>query len=78
MYVRVGGCSWAEGLAGFVRMLVQHGANPNIGNADQRSPLHEAACNGHTKVVAILLTAGASIGMQDRGGDTPLHWAVCG
>jgi len=38
--------------------------------------LHAAAYNGHKKLVAYLLTRGASPNTQDHDGNTPLHLAA--
>lgn len=43
---------------------------------DMRTPLHYAALKGHTQVVRILLSGGASIHAQDAYGWTALHAAA--
>ena len=40
-----------------------------------RTPLHRAACNGHTTMVDMLLEKGANIEAKDTNGVTPLYWA---
>jgi len=35
-----------------------------------------ACFNGHEAVVRVLREAGASWKCKDRGGSTPLHWAI--
>ena len=41
-----------------------------------RTPLHFAAESGEVEVAEFLLSQGAEINSEDRGGDTPLHRAV--
>ena len=43
---------------------------------DMRTPLHYAALKGHSKVVIVLLSAGACIQPQDTYGWTALHAAA--
>ncbi len=40
------------------------------------TPLHIAAKEGYTRIVNLLITAGADINAQDQNGETPLHKAV--
>jgi ankyrin repeat protein len=39
------------------------------------TPLHEAARNGHTAVVTVLLAAGADPNARSRAGETPVWYA---
>jgi ankyrin repeat protein len=48
----------------------------NLQDYDRRTPLHVAACEGHSKVVRELLRAGADPNMRDRWGMTPMAGAV--
>jgi len=41
-----------------VRLLLEHGADPNIQNEYGDTPLHKAAYNGHVDVVKLLLEHG--------------------
>jgi uncharacterized glyoxalase superfamily protein PhnB len=51
-----------RGHADLVRLLLQHGANPNAREAgDNTYPLHWAAAHGHLDVVRALLNAGGDV-----------------
>ncbi len=56
------------GLLDFVSLLLTHGANLNLEDADKATALHHAAKNGHSDVVLELLEAGATIEAADSGG----------
>jgi uncharacterized protein len=72
-----------------VRLLLDHGANPNIRTKpgmttyglwrDARvrgeTPLHRAAAWGSPEVIQLLLDAGADPTIRDANNDTPLSWA---
>jgi len=54
-------------------------ADPDLIRAtdeELRTPLHFAAESGQLDVAGLLLSRGAGIDAEDRGGDTPLHRAV--
>src|SRR5208337_1007440 len=56
-----------------VRMLLEHGADPNIPHAEAGStPLHYAAMKGQAAIAALLLEHGALINATDRSGSTAL------
>lgn len=58
------------------KILLQHGASPNICNAGGGTPLHLATVT-HTagsELVAILLAGGANPNLQDKEGCTPLMY----
>ena len=44
----------------------------------QYTPLHEAAANGHTSLVDLLVACGADINCRSKGGHTPLHLTAKG
>lgn len=66
----------AHGSIGIVRLLLEEGANPNIMDKRNASPLHIAADAGQVEVMRMLLNGGAQVNCRDRGGSTPLHWCV--
>ena len=58
-----------------VRLLLLHGADPNKQNKVGRTPLHEAAFNGCTKVAGLLLDHCADLNSIDKCGNTTLSLA---
>ena len=65
-----------NGKGGKVRSLLAGGVNPNIKDADGRTPLHLAAANGHQLTAGTLLKHGAKINAKDSMGRTPLDLAT--
>jgi ankyrin repeat protein len=60
-----------------MKVLLQHGASPDLCDEDQRSPLSWAAQNGHTEVISLLLdTEGVDPSSADVKGLIPLSWAA--
>ena len=78
----LGGCVSIQtharvGNVGGVRTSLARGVDPDSQTLRYRiSPLHEAAGNGHIRIVHLLLDAGADVNIRDEGGSTPLHWAA--
>ena len=67
------------GSAEDVRLLLEHGANPNVREPRTgRTPLFEAGAAGNLKALNDLLKAGADVNAQDFEGDTVLHRAAYG
>ena len=60
-----------------VRLLLDHGANPNILARIQQgnTPLHRASRSGRIEIVRLLVEHGASVEAQDDAGMTPLDVA---
>ena len=58
------------------RMLLVHGADPNVRDEDQRTPLMRAARNSDAELVRVLLDAGADVHAVDAGGRSVLHHAA--
>ncbi|XP_015591117.1 L-asparaginase [Cephus cinctus] len=56
--------------------LKGYGADISQTNADRRTALHIACCEGDLRVVRYLLKMGANVHMQDRFGHTPLTDAI--
>jgi uncharacterized protein len=65
-----------EGCVDCVKVLVSAGADPNIVDPDQYSPLVISLINGHFDVAGALIDAGANLDMQDKVGRTALWAAV--
>jgi ankyrin repeat protein len=58
------------------RSLLARGANPNVRDADERTPLHQAVLGNSVGLLGLLIEAGADLDAQDAQGYTPLHFAV--
>ncbi|GAM24259.1 hypothetical protein SAMD00019534_074340 [Acytostelium subglobosum LB1] len=58
-----------------VARLIGEGADVNIPDQSNRSPLHYAAIGGYTEIVALLLAKNATVNCQTNRGATPLHYA---
>lgn len=81
-------CIWPD--SSMVRLLLELGANIHVRDKYGRQPLHYAAmrcergsptvCSPteRTKVIKLLLDAGAILEAKDDGYDTPLSWAYTG
>jgi ankyrin repeat protein len=64
---------WLEG----AEMLLKGGADPNVRDSFDNSPLHIALPEeGRLGGVALLLKYGADPSLKDRNGNTPLHVAM--
>ena len=60
----------------FVRLLMQHGADPMIPGAHGRLPLHRACEEGRTDMAVFLIEKGVDINVTDDNGWTPLAYAA--
>ena len=58
-----------------VKMLLENGADVNLGNNIGATALHFASEHGHREVVELLLGNGANINLADKEGATALHTA---
>ncbi|KAK0466742.1 uncharacterized protein EV420DRAFT_1635785 [Desarmillaria tabescens] len=64
------------GMLGTTETLLSSGANPDLVDAEQRTPLIYAARAAMVDIVACLLCNGANTSIADFWGRTPLMWAV--
>jgi len=56
-----------------VNELITHGADVNVKNFSQQTPLHVACKSGQNNIVEILVKNGADVNAEDHLGSTPLH-----
>jgi uncharacterized protein len=61
--------------ASTVKMLLEHGANPNVLSHGKRTPLQVAALTGNIEVVRLLLAHGAQVNAHIAHDHTALYWA---
>ena len=60
-----------------VDVLLQYGANINLGNYFGNTPLYVAASWGNPDMVSFLLMYNADVNKRNKEGRTPLHIASC-
>lgn len=49
-----------------LKLVLENGMNPNLGDYDFRTALHLAAAEGHEKIVEYLVSKGADVNCKDR------------
>ncbi|KAI5785329.1 ankyrin repeat-containing domain protein [Pyronema domesticum] len=57
-------------------LLEEDGVDVNKVNDDGSTPLSDAACEGHSEVVKMLIEHGATVDTRNNGGRTPLSRAA--
>jgi ankyrin repeat protein len=68
----------AGGYGKIVKMLLDHGADPNIREQGGHTPLHAAAENGDAEMIRILLYGGADLTLTNHQGKSALDLAMEG
>nr|BAA84085.1 potassium channel [Nicotiana paniculata] len=66
----------STGNAAFLEELLKARLDPDIGDAQGRTPLHIAASKGHEECVMVLLRHGCNIHLRDVNGNTALWEAI--
>jgi ankyrin repeat domain-containing protein 11/12 len=61
---------------GIVKLLLTKGANINMPGLDNDTPLHDAAYNGQTEVVKVLLEHKPDVTARNRKGQVPADVAA--
>jgi ankyrin repeat protein len=69
-------CHMEGQVVDIVRRLLEHGADPNICDENERAPLHQASYRGWLEAIQLLLSYGANVDEQDEEGMTPLRIAT--
>ncbi|WP_252320928.1 ankyrin repeat domain-containing protein [Spiroplasma endosymbiont of Lariophagus distinguendus] len=59
-----------------VKLLIEKGADVNIQNKDNFTPLHYAVISRDKEIVKLFLENNANPNIQDKYGITPLNWTV--
>lgn len=68
-------CQW--GLTKVLQTLIDHGANVNAVDCDNKTPLHIAIENQHSEIITILLCHPAiDLKIRDKSGNTPFAAAL--
>ena len=68
----------SSGQREIAQLLLAHKADPNMPDAEGKTPLHWAVLGNHIELVKLLLASHAEINRQDTSGETPLSCAVLG
>jgi len=74
--IRMCSAAWAGNLD-LIKVLAENQVDVGLGDYDGRTPLHLAACAGHTSVIEYLLRQkSVAVNSVDRFGGTPLEDAI--
>ncbi|GEM_PF-53706 len=65
-----------NGHAAMTRLLLQHGADPELANLRHQTPLAGVAFKGHVDIAQILIEHGADVNATTPDGKTPLMFAA--
>ena len=68
--------SSSEKFVDMMRLLLELGADPNIGTDWHATPLHEASSRGLLEAARLLLIHGAKVNKKDQNGNTPFQRAA--
>lgn len=66
----------SRGFTDTVRLLLENGANPNIRDLNENTPLHLAACTEHMAIIDLLLKYGTNVTLKDASGLIALEIAI--
>ena len=77
LYWTLSKCNSMEDIVDMVRLLLEHGADPNICK-NHTTPLHEASSRGFLEAARLLLIHGAKVDEKDWEGKTPFQLAADG
>ena len=69
-------CTQKEQFVDMVRLLLEHGADPNICENDHTTPLHAVSSCGFLEAARLLLSHGAKVDEKDGKGKTPFQLAA--
>ncbi|MCX7550185.1 ankyrin repeat domain-containing protein [Xanthomarina sp. F2636L] len=58
------------------KVLLEHGANPNISDVNNTTPLHYAVLNKNETIIALLIDAKADSSLKDSRDKTALDYAL--
>ena len=76
LYWVISNCSLKGKFVDMVRLLLEHGADPDICDDYDKTPLHAASHCGALEAARLLLIHGAKVDVKDRNGKTPFQVAA--